>query len=200
MLDRRLFLKAGVMSAVPLATGAVLTLGAGQAAAQPAVPLHTVVYDERYADSVAFAQEARWMGQRTSAIRGDVTQLWYDDLYHRWQKGPAAIAGLTTPDAFFCLEQFGNDAGLRRVLAVEHRIGERQVEHHLTGAKATVSDTALAQCGSQWSGHMAQLLTGCSAARADRTTITVVSSLQHANQVGHPVLVSWLMAPRQRSA
>jgi len=64
MLNRRTFLQAGV-TAVPLAAGAALALGAGQAKAGgvQAVLLHTVVYDERFADSIAFASEARWMGQ-----------------------------------------------------------------------------------------------------------------------------------------
>jgi len=199
MLNRRTFLQAGV-TAVPLAAGAALALGAGQAKAGgvQAVLLHTVVYDERFADSIAFASEARWMGQRTSAIRGDITKLWYDDLYHAWKNGPVAIAGLTTQDAMFCLEVFGNDAGLRLLVKGEHRIEAGRVEHRMNGPELALAGTSLDKCGADWSGRMAQLLVGCPATREGRTEVTAVSGSKAAHE---PVtLVSWLLAPRQRQA
>lgn len=198
MLNRRTFLQAGV-TAVPLAAGAALALGARQANAGsvPAVPLHTVVFDERYADSVAFANEVRWMGQRTSAIRGDVTRLWYDDLYHAWQSGPVAIAGLTTQDAMFCLEIFGNDAGLRLLVKGEHRIAAGRIEHRMNGPELALAGTSLDKCGADWSGPVAQMLVGCPATRDGRTEVTAVSGATAARE---PVtLVSWLLAPRQRT-
>ena len=200
MLNRRTFLQAGV-TAVPLATGAALTLGANKArAALPAVPLHTVVYDERYPDSVAFATEVRWMGQRTSAIRGDVTKLWYDDLYHAWKNGPVAIAGLTTQDAMFCLEVFGNDAGLRLIVKAEHQISAGRVEHRLQGPEAALAGTSLDKCGADWSGRMAQMLVGCPATREGRTQVTAVSQAGKLAADEPVQLVSWLLAPRQRVA
>ena len=199
MLNRRTFLQAGV-TAVPLAAGAALTLGAKPASAGgvQAVPLHTLVYDERFADSVAFANEARWMGQRTSAIRGDVTKLWYDDLYHAWRNGPAAIAGLTTQDAMFCLEIFGNDAGLRLLVKGEHRIEGGRAVHRMTAPGLALAGASLDQCGADWSGRMAQILVGCPATREGRTETTAASDARGAQE---PVtLVSWLLAPRQRQA
>jgi hypothetical protein len=194
MLNRRTFLQAGV-TAVPLATGAALTLGANKArAALPAVPLHTVVFDERF----AFANEARWMGQRTSAIRGDVTKLWYDDLYHAWQNGPVAIAGLTTQDAMFCLEIFGNDAGLRLVLKAEHHISAGHVEHRLQGPELALGGASLDKCGPNWSGQVAQMLIGCPATRERRIQTTAVSQAGKLAAGEQVTLVSWLLAPRQR--
>ncbi|MEQ1580450.1 MAG: hypothetical protein ABL964_07660 [Steroidobacteraceae bacterium] len=197
MLNRRTFLQAGV-TAVPLAAGAAMTLGAKQAKASdvPAIPLYTVVFDDRFADSVAFANEARWMGQRTSAIQGDVTKLWYDDLYHAWKQGPVAIAGLTTRDAMFCLEIFGNDAGLRLLVKGEHRIEAGRVEHRMNGPELAMAGTSLDKCGADWSGPLAQMLVGCPATREGRTEVTAVSGAKAAPE---PVtLVSWLLAPRQR--
>jgi hypothetical protein len=199
MLNRRTFLQAGV-TAVPLAAGAAMTLGAKQAKASdaPAIPLHTVVYDERFADSIAFANEVRWMGQRTSAISGDVTKLWYDDLYHAWQDGPVAIAGLTTKDAMFCLEVFGNDAGLRLLVRGEHRIEAGRIEHRMNGPELAVAGTSLDKCGADWSLSLAQMLVGCPATREGRTEVSAVSAAKTAPE---PVtLVSWLLAPRQRQA
>lgn len=197
MLNRRTFLQAGV-TAVPLAAGAALTLGAKPASAGGvrAVPLHTVVYDERFADGVAFANEARWMGQRTSAIQGDVTRLWYDDLYHAWQKGPVAIAGLTTQDAMFCLEIFGNDAGLRLLVKGEHRIEGGRALHRMNAPELALAGTSLDQCGADWSGRMAQMLVGCPSSRDRRTEVTALSTTRAVE--GSVTLVSWLLAPRQR--
>lgn len=199
MLNRRTFLQAGV-TAVPLAAGAAMALGTKQAKAAgiPAVPLHMVVYDERFADSVAFAKEARWMGQRTSAISGDVTKLWYDDLYHAWRNGPVAIAGLTTRDAMFCLEIMGNDAGLRLLVKGEHRIDAGRIEHRMNGPELAVAGASLDKCGADWSLSLAQMLVGCPATREGRTEVTAVSGVAAASE---PVtLVSWLLAPRQRQA
>lgn len=39
--------------------------------------------------------------------------LWYHDLYFRWRRGPAAIAGMTGEDSLFCLDLLARDAGLR---------------------------------------------------------------------------------------
>jgi hypothetical protein len=46
-------------------------------------------------------------------MAGDMTRFWYDDLYHRWRQGPAAIAGLTGHGPLFCLERLGWEQRLR---------------------------------------------------------------------------------------
>src|ERR1044071_1531847 len=107
MLKRREFLQIGIAaSALPLAAQAARAsepLGwLGPAA--PAVPLYKAVYDSRVGASVAFASRAQELGLAVHAIEGDMTRLWYDDLYHRWRNGPAAIAGLTAHGPMFCLE------------------------------------------------------------------------------------------------
>ena len=59
-------------------------------AADPAaatVPLYKVLYDTRFAASVAFARRAAARGLVVHAMAGDMTRFWYDDLYHRWQTG-----------------------------------------------------------------------------------------------------------------
>jgi len=195
MANRREFMVAGAVAA-----GGASLLGAGAAeASQPLADLYTVVYDERFPDSVAFAAQARRQGLRVSAIRGDVTRLWYDDLYHRWKKGPAAIAGLTAPDALFCLETLGNDAGLRRVLKVEHRAGAGGVEHRLEGPARLLQQASLDACGGAWAGRMAQLAGRCPAVRAGR--IETVSASEGATlRTDYPSLVSWVLAPVKRVA
>jgi hypothetical protein len=78
-------------------------------------PLYKVVFDERFPSSVAFGDEWASHGIQTHAINGDVTALWYHDLYFRWKKGPAAIAGMTTRESLFCLDLLARDAGLRLI-------------------------------------------------------------------------------------
>jgi hypothetical protein len=71
------------------------------------------IYDERFDAGLAYAREAAVLGWVTRAIRGDVTQVWFHELAVRWKHGPAAIAGLTTPDSLFVLERLGWDVGMR---------------------------------------------------------------------------------------
>jgi len=74
-------------------------------------PLHKAVFDERFPSSVAFARAWHRLGAPVHGIRGDVTSLWYDDLYHAWKRGPFALAGMTTAESLFCLETLARDAG-----------------------------------------------------------------------------------------
>jgi hypothetical protein len=112
MTNRREFLKAGlVASALPAVAGAEL---AGVLAG-PAVPLYKVLYDTRFAASAAFARRAEARGIAVYAMAGDMTRFWYDDLYHRWRQGPAAIAGLTAHGPLFCLERLAWEQRMRVV-------------------------------------------------------------------------------------
>jgi hypothetical protein len=113
MTSRREFLKAGlVASALPAVARAEL---ADSLAGGPAVPLYKVLYDTRFAASAAFARRAEARGIAVYAMAGDMTRFWYDDLYHRWRQGPAAIAGLTAQGPLFCLERLAWEQRMRVV-------------------------------------------------------------------------------------
>ena len=75
--------------------------------------LYTVLCDERFAESVAFAEEMSRHGTPVTRFRGDITDFWYRDLSQRWKAAPVAIAGVTTHGPLFCLERWGWDHGLR---------------------------------------------------------------------------------------
>src|SRR4029077_11130772 len=75
--------------------------------------LYTVLCDERFAESVAFAEEMSRRGIPVTRFRGDVSDFWYRDLSRRWKADPVAIAGVTTHGPLFCLERWGWDHGLR---------------------------------------------------------------------------------------
>ena len=82
--------------------------------------IERVVFDERFAVARAFADEARSLAARTSAISGAVHGLWYHDLFHRWKEGKYPVGGMTDYRALFVLEMMAADAGMRVVHRVHH--------------------------------------------------------------------------------
>ncbi len=100
MATRRQFLAHGAaVAAVPL----VASLPAIAAAAASRTPF-AVLVDSRYPETAAFAAEARFQGLAVRSMAGDITRFWADELEPRWRRGPAAVSGLTTPDALHGLE------------------------------------------------------------------------------------------------
>ena len=88
--------------------------GADNLIADPhAEVLYTGLSDERFAESVAFAEEMSRRGTPVTRFRGDITDFWYRDLSQRWKAEAVAIAGVTTHGPLFCLEHWGWDHGLR---------------------------------------------------------------------------------------
>ena len=69
-------------------------------------------------------------GVITSAIRGDVAKLWYDDLRVQLSKDPAPIAGLTDRATLFCLEELARDVGMRVIFRVDHIIDRSKQDRH----------------------------------------------------------------------
>jgi hypothetical protein len=86
------------------------------------------VFDERFEPCRVFGAEFARAGVPTSAIRGDVAKLWYEDLRVALSKRRAPIAGLTNRTGLFCLEELARDVGMRVVLRVDHTI-EPDVRH-----------------------------------------------------------------------
>ncbi len=76
---------------------------------------YKIIYDSRFPVSVRFAGQARQSGIPLAAITGDITHLWYDDLYHHWKSGGRPIAGLIAAPSLFCLDLLARDQGLRVV-------------------------------------------------------------------------------------
>src|SRR5687767_256444 len=95
MTNRREFLQIGVAaSAWPLVARAAHAAGIDDV--RGLVPISAVVYDTRFLESTAFAARSATLGLPVHPIAADMTRLWYEEIYHRWRKEPAAIAGLTT--------------------------------------------------------------------------------------------------------
>jgi len=205
MANRREFVTWGVLAIGAVAAARRESAAFAQGTAPPqaagaalADPLYAIVYDERFPESAGFAAQARSLGQRTQNLdRGDVTSLWYDDLYHRWKKGPAAIAGLTAPGALFVLETFGNDAGLRLQFKADHRIQGNQVEHRLFGPSPMLrAALPLETNGNHWSAHMSRVMCGVRCTSFERTEARLMTQASGGLPGEHNYLVSWVLAPR----
>ena len=113
MASRREFLQAGLAASVlPIAASA---RESAPEALDKRSSFYKVVFDERFPASVAFAGEMKKRGVPVHGIQGDITDLWFYDLYYRCKQGPAAIAGLTAHGALFCLERLAWDHGMRVV-------------------------------------------------------------------------------------
>ena len=139
MTSRREFLKVGLAaSALPVTARAAFAADSSAAT----VPLYKVLYDTRFAASIAFARRAAARGLAVHAMNGDMTRFWYDDLYYRWQKRPAAIAGLTAHGALFCLERLAWDQRMRVVFRGEHTLAADSCVVHRFEGSTTLLPTA----------------------------------------------------------
>jgi len=199
MASRREFLQVGIAAlTLPISARASLSPAGSVPATEPApTPLYKVIFDERFPASVEFADEAKRLGASVHGIKGDITDVWFDDLYHRWKKGPAAIAGLTAHGPIFCLERLAWDQRMRVVFRAEHkRLSNGGIEHALTGPENMVGRAAnLRVDGSGWGARMAALVMHCPAGCSTPSKATIVApSVQSAGD-GPDLLISWVIAP-----
>lgn len=97
---------------LPIAMYADAWAGAWGAEPLYTEPLYMAVFDERFPKSRALAGELAGPFTPLAAVRGDVTALWYHDLYFAWRKRPQPIAGVTSAESLFCLELLARDVGL----------------------------------------------------------------------------------------
>lgn len=158
------------------------------------MPLLGVVYDTRFAESVAFARRSAALGLRTHAIAGDMTRLWYDEIYHHWRQSPTALAGLTAHGPMFCFAELARDVGMRVVLRAEHRAtADGAIAHAFTGPASLVSAVVDACDTSDgiWTA-MADVVAHCPGGRIEIASATRVSGTV---SPGADPLYTWVIAP-----
>lgn len=164
-----------------------------------AVPLYKVLYDTRFPASVAFARRVAAQGVVTQAMAGDMTQFWYEDLYHRWARGPAAIAGLTGYGALFCLERLAWDQRMRVVFRAEHKAVAGSIAHDFTGAPEILPVACRAAAEPAWAAAMADVVMQCPVGRAASATAQTVSADRGTRVPESEPLFSWVIAPAVRA-
>lgn len=195
---RREFLRAGVALA-GACTALPSAAGIGQASAENGrLRPQAAVFDTGFAEGRSFGRAAGALGMTRQGIAGDVTALWYDDLYFRWQQGSAVVAGLTGASALFCLEELAWDAGHCVVLRVDHtRDGDGRVRHLFRGAAELLQPSIVEPIAAHpdWGAEMARLAM-CCPAESRGCVLRVVSGISDRSMPWSEPFVSWVIAPR----
>lgn len=180
---------AGVLAGIGYAPGVF-------ARSKPAgAHLHKAIYDERFTEGAQFAAEITTLGIATRAIRGDITDVWFDDLDLRWRQSPVAVAGLTTESALFCLERLAWDHRLRVVFRAEHALAPGCVEHTVSCSGATLDqlhDLERIHTG-WWAPEVAHVVAEVPARQLPDRTRTLRTPAPSPGDAGF--LVSWVIAP-----
>ena len=198
MTDRRTFLKTGITAlALPAIARNAFSLPLAVPAENPSyiVP-YKVIYDDRFHDSVAFAEESGKLGAAVHDIRGDVTDLWYNDLYHEWKKRPAAIMGMTTEDSLFCLQILAQEHRMHVVFRVEHNyLSGNRLEHVITGTSRVPHEMAdLANIGPAWNIRMSNVVMQYPDERTKQAETKIITQLDRP-VTDQQALVTWVIAP-----
>jgi len=198
MASRREFLQMGITAlALPVAGHAAFSSTISALAGETArATFYRVVFDARYPASRAFASEAKLLGLPVRGIKGDITDLWFNDLDLRWEKGPASIAGLTTRESLFCLDLLARDRGMRVVFRADHRfLPGGGLEHTVSGPREMLRHAVtLSDNGADWGGRAADIVTRFAGKRFPSAGATIVApQAKRGDDPDH--LVSWVIAP-----
>jgi hypothetical protein len=201
MASRREFLQMGVAAlALPISAHAAFSPASSALTGEPMTPLYKVIFDERFASSRAFASEAKSLGTPVHAIKGDITDFWFHDLYARWKESPVAIAGLTAHGPIFCLERLAWDQRMRVVFRGDHRYrDDGTMEHALSGPATMLRQaTELNSGATDWQNVFGGLVTKCPSARFQASQANIVApTVKQSDDPEH--LISWIIAPVNRA-
>jgi hypothetical protein len=139
MVNRRSVLKIGAATVA----GALVKMpvsGRDLSLKRTHLGFHRVVFEESFGECQAFATELETAGVCTSAIRGDIAELWYEDLRVNLSKKRAPLAGLTDRPALFCLEELARDVGMRVIFRADHVIDQNgHTQHSAVGPASLVA-------------------------------------------------------------
>lgn len=121
MIFRREFLQRSLLAGAGGLVPSALWAGPEAVSAAGHLPLFRLVHDTRQDASFDHARRLglRLLGEQAEltpllrALHGDVTRFWYDELQAVWQQQRVAVAGTTSHDVLFCLEQLARDHQLR---------------------------------------------------------------------------------------
>ncbi len=198
-VSRRQFVQTSVAGPLAAALAAWVPCEAASSSAGERNRLHAAVFDERFTAAVRFGQAAADCGLLTRGVRGDLTGLWYHELLPLWKARPAALAGLTTYAALFCLEQLAWDHRLRVVYRAAHRVLANGTVEHLVSAPQNIAIHAPPSGAADWPPHIATMI-----ARVERrrgwSGLAGARAAEH-REAGEAVLTlhSWVIAATARA-
>ncbi len=197
VINRREFLEAAAISAIPAMTSA--SPGAPRTQADTSAPaLHTVVIDSRHGEARSLGAGFAAQGTRVAVLAdGDVTQLWLRDIGPAWRARRAPIAGLTTRSSLFCLEQLSLGYGLRVVFHAEHVVHPQGRTGHQVfrgGDMVGLSARSLALAGPLWPTRVAEVLARHARFAGRERQGLSDSALSPTLPPGATLLTSWIIA------
>jgi hypothetical protein len=111
MVDRRVFMRSGLVLAAAALGGATLGATASPSAGIPDV----AVIDRRLAASDAFGAKLRSRGVTPVEFSSDAAGVWMREIEPRLRAGPVTVEGYTGAATLFCLEFLARDYGARVV-------------------------------------------------------------------------------------
>jgi hypothetical protein len=196
MASRREFMQAGAAMAATALPGVSIVTGIGTS-----LGIYKVIYDRRFAPAQRFGATAQDLNANVAPIDGDVHDLWYHDLYHRWKAAPVAIAGMTTFNPMFLLAMFAQDVGMRVVYRANHRpAGNGAAAHEMFGPMTQQRWRAeLDDSGTRWGTTAARIVLSWP---QDAVSVSQQrSNIADANRkmVEPETLLSWIIAPVLRN-
>jgi hypothetical protein len=190
MIHRRGFLQSALAAAV-LPSLSVPAANAGT------MPLYKVIYDGRFPAGLAFAMQIRQTGAPLCEVQGNVAQLWSEDLYGRWRKSAAPIAGLTDHHAWFLLDMMARDAGMRTVYRADHQtLPDGRAHHRLFGLHAPHTGLLLSDATAQadWARTAADIVCSFPRDLATLRRAPATMSIARRQSIAHGTLLSWVIA------
>jgi hypothetical protein len=144
--------------------------------------------------ATAFGNEATRFGLEVQGITDDVTDLWYQHLAIRWNRGSTVLAGLTLSTSLFCLETLANDHGMRLWFRADHvALANGQEQHEVAGARPLVERAAVFQ--RDWVCGFASLLAALAPWQAEKSQSNFIDPSPDRVWAPGP-MVSWIIAPR----
>lgn len=165
------------------------------------LPLYIALYDKRFGASQAFGERMAVRGVATTGLStGDITALWFNDLYHRWMKEPVAIAGLTARGPLFCLEQLARDHGMRVVYRARHMIiDDGSVLHEVEGPSGVVDLVQRIAVKDSWATDLGDVISRYPHENTSRARVLVHTPGATVSAPRDEPLFSWVIAPIARS-
>ncbi len=196
MSNRREFLQLTLAaSALPALAARNEPIGSGPLAQNgPRVRVDDVIVESTSPMAIAFGNEANRFGLEVQGITDDVTDLWYQHLAVRWNRGSAVVAGLTLSTSLFCLETLANDRGMRLWFRADHAaLANGQAQHEVSGARQLVERAAVFQ--RDWVCGFAGLLSALPPWQPEKSQSNFVDPSPDCVWAPGP-MVSWIIAPR----
>jgi hypothetical protein len=200
MIDRREFVRLGLLSSLPVCGGLAAFGQDSKATDAGALRLdgRTVVIDPRSRPAAQLAKLLEAAGARTVALdNGDITDFWFTYLDRKWRELPVPICGMTDYPALFLLERFAWDRGLRVVFHAEHRpLSADSVSHTLTGPSITVGKVRGLIESPSWDRAV---MTAFANSEIDASTARIDRAIGHYRMADADLLeplYSWVIAPR----